>query len=210
MLGCWRSLLLPLSLDAELSKQARHLCRSLSAKGVEVDEDVLKVCLSLLFSFEREGWSHMLHSVKPVTRLRSLCCQHRLSSLKKICQVLPWEFLHSGTLGVTISFTQLWPSSQTERSPAAMLFSSWTRFVSKIVLYRLHPPGPSVEKSCLVSSAVPSEAAVGEHAHPEVSLSQPDAVPALTHRPVRSKRGRTAVGPEEGCGCEAGVLRARP
>lgn len=70
--------------------------------------------------------------------------------------------------------------------------------------------GPLVEKSCLVSSAVPSEAALGEHVHPEVSLSQPDAFSALTYRSVRSKRGRTAVRPEEGCGRKTGVLCARP
>lgn len=43
LLGCWRSILLPLSLDPELSKQAQHLCKSLSAKGVTVSEDMLKV-----------------------------------------------------------------------------------------------------------------------------------------------------------------------
>lgn len=45
LLGCWRSLLLPLSSDVELSNQAQFLCSSLSAKGVKVDEDVLKVRL---------------------------------------------------------------------------------------------------------------------------------------------------------------------
>lgn len=53
LLGCWRSLLLPLSSDPELSKHAQHLCRSLSAKGVKVDEDTLKVCLS--FRLGKEG-----------------------------------------------------------------------------------------------------------------------------------------------------------
>lgn len=52
LLGCWRSLLLPLSSDVELSKQAQHLCSSLWAKGVKVDEDMLKVCLSFLFLYE--------------------------------------------------------------------------------------------------------------------------------------------------------------
>lgn len=50
LLGCWRSFLLPLSLDPELSKQAQHLCKSLSAKGVEVSEDMLKVCAWFSFS----------------------------------------------------------------------------------------------------------------------------------------------------------------
>lgn len=130
MLGCWRSLLLPLSSGAELSKQAQHLCSSLSAKGVKVDEDALKVCLSFPFSFEPVGSSHALRSVKLVMRVGSLCCLHRLCSLKTISEDLPWEFVHSGTLSVTIFFAQLWPSSGTERSPAATLFSSWTRFVS--------------------------------------------------------------------------------
>lgn len=70
--------------------------------------------------------------------------------------------------------------------------------------------GPLVEKCHLLSSAVPSEAAVGEHVHPEVSLCQPDAFSAFTYRSVRSKRGRTKVRPEEGCGCKTGVLCARP
>lgn len=43
LLGCWSSFLLPLSLDPELSKQAQHLCKSLSAKGVTVSEEMLKV-----------------------------------------------------------------------------------------------------------------------------------------------------------------------
>lgn len=139
LLGCWRSLLLPLSPDAELSKQAQHLCSSLSAKGVKVDEDVLKVRLSFFFSFELVGSSHKLHSVKLVVRVRSPCCLHRLCSLKKISEGLPWESLHSGTLSVTIFFTQLWPSSRAKRSPTATSFSSWTRFVSSgVVLERLH------------------------------------------------------------------------
>lgn len=154
--------------------------------------------------------SHVLRCVKPVVCVGSLCCRHRLCSLKKISEDLPWEFLHSGTLSVTIFYTQLWPSSQTERSPAATLFSSWTRSVSKMVPYRLHLSGPVVEKSRLVPSVVPSEAAMGEHVHPEVSLRQPDAFSALTRGSVRSKRGRTGVRPEEGSGFKTGVLCARP
>lgn len=128
-MGCWRSLLLPLSSDPELSKQAQHLCSSLSAKGVKVDEDVLKVSLSFLFSFELVGTAHQVHSVNLVMRVRSLCCLHHLCSLKKISEDLSWEFLNSGTLSASICFTQLWPSSLTERSHAATLFSSWTRFL---------------------------------------------------------------------------------
>lgn len=48
LLGCWRSLLLPLSSDAKLSKQTQQLCSSLLAKGVEVDEDMLKVSFFVL------------------------------------------------------------------------------------------------------------------------------------------------------------------
>lgn len=44
LLGCWRSFFPPLSLDPEVSTQARHLCKSLSAKGVTVNEEMLKVC----------------------------------------------------------------------------------------------------------------------------------------------------------------------
>lgn len=50
LLGCWRSFFEPLSLDPELSKQAQYLCKSLSAKGVTVNEDMLKVFLLFFFS----------------------------------------------------------------------------------------------------------------------------------------------------------------
>lgn len=62
----------------------------------------------------------------------------------------------------------------------------------------------------MVSSAAPSEAAMGEHVHAEASLGQPDAVSALPYWTMHSKRGRLSVHPEEGCECRAGVLCARP
>lgn len=43
LLGCWRSILLPLSSDPELPRQAQQLCKSLSERGVAVSEDTLKV-----------------------------------------------------------------------------------------------------------------------------------------------------------------------
>lgn len=133
LLGCWRSLLLPLSSDLELSKQAQHLCRSLSAKGVKIDEDMLKVCLSS----DPVHSSPQLQSVNLLKRVRSPSCLHRRCSLKMTSEDLLWEFLHSGTLSVTISFTRLCPSSQPERSLTVTLFSSWTRFVSSS-LFRMH------------------------------------------------------------------------
>ncbi|XP_059186202.1 separin isoform X2 [Centropristis striata] len=46
LLGCWRSFLLPLSIDPELSRHTKQLCRALSAKGVTVSEEMLKAVLS--------------------------------------------------------------------------------------------------------------------------------------------------------------------
>lgn len=43
LLGCWRSILLPLSSDPEIPRQAQQLCGALSAKGITVSEEMLKV-----------------------------------------------------------------------------------------------------------------------------------------------------------------------
>lgn len=50
LLGCWRSIFLPLSSDPELSEQAEQFCKSLSAQGVMVNEDMLKVVIYLFIS----------------------------------------------------------------------------------------------------------------------------------------------------------------
>lgn len=44
---------------------------------------------------------------------------------------------------------------------------------------------------CLVSFAVPSEAAMGEHERDKISLGQQDAVPALAGWTVHSEKGET-------------------
>ncbi|CAG06749.1 unnamed protein product, partial [Tetraodon nigroviridis] len=106
LLGCWRSLLLPLSSDAELSKQARHLCSSLSAKGVKVDEDVLKPVLSASSLLSQEDlrrfalgvspqWDtqcdHLLHTAVAQLADREEPRGHVVLILDKYLQKLPWE-----------------------------------------------------------------------------------------------------------------------
>lgn len=123
LLGCWRSLLLPLSSNPELSQQAQHLCSSLSAKGVKVDEDTLKVCLSFCLGVEWGGSPQM----QPIKVFKCVCSPsslRRRCCLKMTSEDLVWGFPHSGTPSVTISFTQLCLSSQTERSLMVTLFSS--------------------------------------------------------------------------------------
>lgn len=51
LLGCWKSFLLPLSSDPELSIQAKKLCKALFKRGVTVTEEMLKVCLNTFFFF---------------------------------------------------------------------------------------------------------------------------------------------------------------
>lgn len=61
LLGCWRSFFEPLSLDPELSKQAQYLCKSLSAKGVTVNEDMLKVLFVVFCSLLVASASDILY-----------------------------------------------------------------------------------------------------------------------------------------------------
>ncbi|KAL3058487.1 hypothetical protein OYC64_010606 [Pagothenia borchgrevinki] len=106
LLGCWKSLLLPLSSDPELSKQARHLCKSLSAKGVTVSEDMLKVLLSASPELSQADLRRFGLGVSPqwdteceqllltaVTRLadREEPRGHVVLILDKYLQKLPWE-----------------------------------------------------------------------------------------------------------------------
>ena len=47
LLGCWRSMLLPLTSDPELSVQAQRLQAVMAARGLVASEDLLKVGLSV-------------------------------------------------------------------------------------------------------------------------------------------------------------------
>ncbi|TKS71578.1 Separin [Collichthys lucidus] len=106
LLGCWKSFLLPLSLDPELSKQAQHLCKSLSAKGVTVSEEMLKVVLSASPVLSQEDLKRFALGVSPQWDLE--CDQllhaavshladrnepngHVVLILDKYLQKLPWE-----------------------------------------------------------------------------------------------------------------------
>ncbi|XP_068598709.1 separin [Brachionichthys hirsutus] len=106
LLGCWKSLLQPLSLDPELSKQTRHLCKSLSAKGVTVDEEILKAVLSASPVLSQEELRRFALGLSP--RWSSECDEllraalaplanrqepnnHVVLILDKHLQKLPWE-----------------------------------------------------------------------------------------------------------------------
>ncbi|KAG8007882.1 Separin [Nibea albiflora] len=106
LLGCWKSFLLPLSSDPELSKQARHLCKSLSAKGVTVSEEMLKDVLSASPVLSQEDLKRFALGVSPqwdvecdqllhaaVSHLadRNEPNGHVVLILDKYLQKLPWE-----------------------------------------------------------------------------------------------------------------------
>ncbi|KAK5872315.1 hypothetical protein PBY51_013029 [Eleginops maclovinus] len=106
LLGCWRSLLLPLSSDPELSKQAQKLCKSLSAKGVTVCEEMLKALLSASPLLSQQDLKRFALGVSPqwdteceqllhtaVTRVadRDEPRGHVVLILDKYLQKLPWE-----------------------------------------------------------------------------------------------------------------------
>ncbi|XP_070758909.1 separin [Enoplosus armatus] len=106
LLGCWRSFLLPLSLDPELSKQAQNLCQSLSAKGVTVSEEMLNAVLSASPVLSHEDLKRFAVGVSPqwdvecdqlfhtaVSRLadRDEPHGHMVLILDKYLQKLPWE-----------------------------------------------------------------------------------------------------------------------
>ncbi|XP_030276632.1 separin isoform X2 [Sparus aurata] len=106
LLGCWRSFFPPLSLDPEVSTQARHLCKSLSAKGVTVNEEMLKAVLSASPVLSEEDLKRFALGVSPqwdmecdrllhaaVSRLadRDEPSGHVVLILDKFLQKLPWE-----------------------------------------------------------------------------------------------------------------------
>ncbi|KAM9362423.1 separin [Symphorus nematophorus] len=106
LLGCWRSFLLPLSLDPELSKQTQHLCKSLSVKGVTVSEEMLKAVLSASPVLSQEDlnrfglgvssqWDmecdQLLHTAVSQLADRKEPQSHVVLILDKYLQKLPWE-----------------------------------------------------------------------------------------------------------------------
>ncbi|KAM8917809.1 separin isoform 2-T2 [Spinachia spinachia] len=106
LLGCWWSFLLPPSLDPELSKQAQHLCKSLSAKGVTVSEEMLMAMLSASPVLSQDELKRFALGVSPqwdaecdqllFRAVSRLACRdeprgHVVLILDRYLQKLPWE-----------------------------------------------------------------------------------------------------------------------
>ncbi|XP_034537905.1 separin [Notolabrus celidotus] len=106
LLGCWKSFLLPCSSDPEPSKQALHLCKSLSARGVTVSEEMLKALLLGSPALSKEDLKQFALGVSPqwdvecdqllqiaVSQLadRDEPRSHVVLILDKYLQKLPWE-----------------------------------------------------------------------------------------------------------------------
>ncbi|XP_037107969.1 separin [Syngnathus acus] len=106
LLGCWKSLLLPLSSDPKLSAKAQHLCKTLCAKGVTASEEMLKVLLSAvprLSSKELKSFAlgvcpewddnceQLLQSAGLHFADKEEPCGHVVLILDKYLQKLPWE-----------------------------------------------------------------------------------------------------------------------
>nr|XP_020448836.1 separin [Monopterus albus] len=106
LLGCWKSFLLPHSSDPELTKQAQHVCKALSARGVTVSEEMLKAVLSASPVLSQEELQRFALGVSP--RWDTACDQllqtavsrltdgdeplgHVVLILDKYLQKLPWE-----------------------------------------------------------------------------------------------------------------------
>ncbi|XP_061641411.1 separin [Phyllopteryx taeniolatus] len=106
LLGCWKSLLLPLSLDTKLSAQSQHISKILSSKGVKNSEEILKVLLSAsslltqkdLKSFALGVCPEWYEDCEQILRSAVLQfadsekpCGHVVLILDKYLQKLPWE-----------------------------------------------------------------------------------------------------------------------
>ncbi|XP_074535465.1 separin [Halichoeres trimaculatus] len=106
LLGCWKTFLLPPTSNPELSKQARHLCKSLSARGVTVSEELLKALLLGSTMLSKEDLKQFALGVSPqwdmecdqllqttVSQLsdRDKPQSHVVLILDKYLQKLPWE-----------------------------------------------------------------------------------------------------------------------
>ncbi|KAF7206960.1 separin [Nothobranchius furzeri] len=105
-LGCWKSFLLPLSEDPELSLEAQELCKAFSSRRVTVNEQMLKVILSAshelssedLRAFARGSSPHwdvdcdqILRVAKSKFSGRNETRGHLVLILDKYLQKLPWE-----------------------------------------------------------------------------------------------------------------------
>ncbi|XP_018528986.1 LOW QUALITY PROTEIN: separin [Lates calcarifer] len=106
LLGCWKSFLLPFSSDPELSSQAQHLCKALSARGVTCSEEILKAVLSAFPELSQEDlqrfalgvspqWDtecdQLLHTAASQLSERDKPYGHVVFILDKYLQKLPWE-----------------------------------------------------------------------------------------------------------------------
>ncbi|XP_039972012.1 LOW QUALITY PROTEIN: separin [Xiphias gladius] len=106
LLGCWKSFLLPVSSDPELSSQAQHLCKALSARGVTGSEEMLKAVLSAFPVLSQEDLQRFALGIFPQWDME--CDQllhtavsqlsegdepqgHVVLILDKYLQKLPWE-----------------------------------------------------------------------------------------------------------------------
>ncbi|AWP02957.1 putative separin [Scophthalmus maximus] len=106
LLGCWKSFLRPLSSDPELSNQAQHLCKALSARGVTGSEEMLKAVLSAFPVLSHDDlhrfslgvspqWDtecdQLLHEALSQLSERDEPRGHVVLILDKYLQKLPWE-----------------------------------------------------------------------------------------------------------------------
>ncbi|XP_041837386.1 separin isoform X2 [Melanotaenia boesemani] len=105
-LGCWKSLLLPISSEPELSTQAKQLCKALSTRGVTVSVEMLRAVLSASHVLSEEDlkafslglypqWDtecdHLLHTAMSQLSKRDEPRGHVVLILDKYLQKLPWE-----------------------------------------------------------------------------------------------------------------------
>ncbi|XP_061689011.1 separin [Syngnathoides biaculeatus] len=106
LLGCWKSLLLPLSLDTKLSARAQHLSKILCDKGVKNSEVIIKSLLSATSVVPKKDLRSFALGVCPdwddecEALFRSAVLQvtdeekpsgHVVLILDKYLQRLPWE-----------------------------------------------------------------------------------------------------------------------
>ncbi|XP_029357952.1 separin [Echeneis naucrates] len=106
LLGCWKSFLLPLSSDPEVSNQAQHVYKALSARGVASSEEMLKAVLSAFPMLSQEDlqrfamglspqWEkefiQLFHTAASQLSERDKPCGHVVLILDRYLQKLPWE-----------------------------------------------------------------------------------------------------------------------
>uniref|UniRef100_A0A3Q2C729 separase n=1 Tax=Cyprinodon variegatus TaxID=28743 RepID=A0A3Q2C729_CYPVA len=91
LLGCWKSLFLPPSLDPGLSKQAKELSKALLKRGVSVSEEMLKVCFSLLPCGSYFGQGEFEHKAGFMLLRHRTCLMLADLCVSQYLQKLPWE-----------------------------------------------------------------------------------------------------------------------